>query len=918
MKLILENVTQHNLRIKKLEIPLHQLVGVSGPSGSGKSSLVVHTIFAESQRRFFSSLSTYQRQFFERWARPQVDKIHNLGASLLIGQKNVIRNSRSIVATTSGVHPLLCNLYAYSGKRFCPNCKSEIIVWDAKKIHKKFSSSTGEIWLGFPITLAIEKNIFEDELKAFLKQGLNQICVLSEMMSGLYKIQSLDNPEVFKTLLGKDVVFVCDRSPASSLSVDQIDEAIRMAEAWSPRLCVLFPKQKNWEMLAIQEVCSECGAYYGALTPDHFSFYSSVGACSGCTGFGAKRVIDLFDIASQMDDQKSLEEGFFSFLETPKFRAKRNQLLRMAQKHKVRTNKPWNELSLEEQDLFLHGSGSWRGLKQVFDRLEKKKYKMHVRIFLNRYYSEKECENCQGFRLKLKPRMVEVQGKSIHEILQMTIEELYAWIGSLDNKWVMDDILNPLKIRLNQLVSMGLGYLSLNRKSRTLSGGEVQRLSIVHQIGTGLSDTLYVLDEPSIGLHPRDSENLVKVCQSLVKQGNHCVVIEHDTEILSKLSTVLEMGPGSGREGGVVVWQGNTQKWKERFDAQQSKKKSFHKAYTPSFKHWIDIKGASGNNLKEVSCTIPQNCMVGVCGVSGSGKTSLILKTLIPFLEKSFGKSTDKKALPFREINFPTQGVTDVEYISQDLPVRSSRANLLTFSGAMDVIRKHFSASPEAKKKKLQPGHFSFNSDLGRCPTCKGMGAMTVEMIFMEDIRMTCEECAGLRFKPKVLGVHYRDKTISDILDMTVDDLCEFFDHDNRLKFIFSTLKSVGLGYLKAGQGCHTYSGGELQRLKIARIFLHPTRRKVLYVLDEPTTGLYFNEIRQLLFLFGQMVSQGHSVLVIEHHPEVLAACDYLIELGPEGGSKGGEIVFEGKSKKILKEKKSPTASYLSKAWNFK
>lgn len=907
MNLILENVTQHNLRIKKLEIPLHQLVGVCGPSGSGKSSLVVHTIFAESQRRYFSSLSTYQRQFFERWARPQVENIHNLGASLLVGQKNVIRNSRATVATTAGLLPLLCNLYAYGGEKFCPACGSKIVMWDGAALHQKLVPFQEELWLGFPVSLSGQKEVFEDEVKVFLKQGLNRICILPE-----FRFQELSDPHVIETLSGKDVVFICDRVPGSSLTGDQVDEAIRLALPWSTRLCVVRPEAQAWEMHSIQDACAHCGSHYGPLYPDHFSYTSSVGSCPECKGFGAKREVDLVEVASRMDATKSLEGGFFSFLETPRFRPKRQRLLAMVAQHGVPINVAWRELNTKQQEQVLFGEGSWKGLKHLFDRLEQKKYKMHVRIFLNRYYSEKECKSCQGTRLVPKSRLVKVQGKPIHEVMMFNIEQLSDWVRLAHGGGVSDDILNPLKSRLDQLMRLGLGYLILNRKSRSLSGGEVQRLSLVHHIGTGLSDTLYVLDEPSIGLHPRDSENLVKVCQALVVHGNHCLVIEHDTGILSHLDSVLEMGPSSGRDGGTVVWQGSARQWAHRIQSPKYKKRVFHKPYTPSFQKWIQMKGASGHNLKEVSCQIPENCLVGVCGVSGSGKTTLILKTLVPYLEYQFGKSSDERPLPVQEISLSARGIADVEYISQDLPVRSSRANLLTYTGAFDLIRKHFASSPDAKSKKLKPGHFSFNSDLGRCAVCKGMGEVVVEMIFMEDLHIPCDECMGLRFQQRVLDVRYRHKTISEILDMTVDELCEFFDHDARLKFILTTLKSVGLGYLRAGQGCHTYSGGELQRLKISGIFLHPTKRKVLYVLDEPTTGLHAGEVRQLLFLFGQMIKQGHTVLVIEHHPEVLAACDYLIELGPGGGDRGGEVIFEGSPRDLISHKDSPTAPYLA------
>lgn len=371
MNLILENVTQHNLRIKKLEIPLHQLVGVCGPSGSGKSSLVVHTIFAESQRRYFSSLSTYQRQFFERWARPRVESIHNLGASLWVGQKNVIRNSRATVATTAGLLPLLCNLYAYGGEKFCPACGSKLVVWDGAALHPKLVQFQEELWLGFPVSLSGQKQVFEDEVKVFLKQGLTRICILPE-----FRIQELSDPHVIATLLGKDVIFICDRSIASTLKVDQIDEVIRLAMSWSSRVCSIRPESKTWEMVSIQDACANCGSHYGPLYPDHFSYTSSVGSCPECKGFGAKREVDLAEVASRMDAAKSLEGGFFSFLETAQFRPKRQRLLAMVAQHGVPISLPWCELTAKQQELVLFGARSWKGLKHLFDRLERKKYKI--------------------------------------------------------------------------------------------------------------------------------------------------------------------------------------------------------------------------------------------------------------------------------------------------------------------------------------------------------------------------------------------------------------------------------------------------------------------------------------------------------------------------------------------------------------
>jgi excinuclease ABC subunit A len=911
MDLILENVTQHNLRIDELKIPLHKLVGVSGPSGSGKSSLVVHTIFAESQRRFFSSLSTYQRQFFEKWARPQVEAIHNLGASLFVGQKNVIRNSRATVASTSGLLPLLSNIWAYTGEKFCITCESEVKMWDSRKLVEVLAKEQGQLWLGFIFTLSDQKNIFQDEIKVFLRQGLNRICKVNDLKKGTITIYELQNESLLKNIKGEDVIFICDVMPSQHLTEEKVDECIRLSEAWSPRLCAIWPQKKSFAYFATQDVCSACGTHYGVLYPDHFSFTSSVGSCPDCKGFGAKRVIDLDEITLRYPTTLSLADGFLPFLETPRFKPKKKRLLDKALEKGVPVNKPWGQLTQKQKDLFLYGEGSWKGLKQLFDRLESRMYKMHVRIFLNRFRSEKTCETCQGTRLIPKSRAVRVMGKPLHEIMSWTLLELFHWVQALPTTEKSKTLVEPLQSRMHQLLGLGLGYLSINRKSKTLSGGEVQRLSLIHHLGTGLSDMLYVLDEPSIGLHPRDAQHLVKVCQDLVTRGNHCLVIEHDRNILAQLDTVIEMGPGSGREGGAVVWKGSGKAWQKRQENKYTKISPFAKPYTPKLNQWIEIKGAQGHNLKDVTCRFPQNALVGVCGVSGSGKTSPILKTLVPTLEAKFGKDNQVRSLPVESIEFSPGSISDVEYISQDLPIRSSRANLLTYTGAFDLIRKFFSKSPDAQKKKFKPGHFSFNSDLGRCLACKGLGEIIVEMVFMEDLRIPCDDCSGLKFQAKVLAIRYRGQTIADILDMTADDLCEFFDSDRRLKFIFTTLKSVGLGYLKAGQGCHTYSGGELQRLKIARIFLHPTKRKVLYVLDEPTTGLHWQEVQQLLFLFGQMISQGHSVVVIEHHPEVLASTDYLIELGPGGGGQGGRVIFQGPPKNILQRKTSPTAPFL-------
>ncbi len=907
--IILKQVRQHNLNISNLSLPMHQVVGVTGPSGSGKSSLVVHTLFAESQRKYLSSLSTYQRQFFERWARPKVEEIHNLGASLYVGPKNNIKNARASVGTTSGLYPLFANLFAYYGKRVCPKCESDVYVHTSESFFEalKKDKPQSPVWVGFPLHFVKDPKIFKEEVSLFLKQGMDRLCLQSSLRKGDYKIENLMDPGLLQNLPGAEVVFLIQLDRPEGL--ESCEELFRLVMAFSPRIALLYPEQKKISYVAIQEVCAQCEEPYGTLLPEHFSFYSSLGACPGCQGFGAKRIIDVKKLSAEQDSNLSIEDGFFSFFESPRLKRFKQRLLNFCEKHHIPKHAPWFGLSESQQDSVLYGEGRFGGLKGFFKRLEENKYKMWVRIFLNQHYSEVTCDRCDGSRLIRKSGLATLNGLTIQELMGCSIEKVQDWLHTLlKSRSFITEAADPLIARLSLLMKMGVGYLPLNRASKTLSGGEVQRLSLIHHIGTQLSDTLYVLDEPSVGLHPKDCEHVVSACQALVKQGNHVLMVEHDESILSSLDHVVELGPGSGKQGGKVVWQGKSSDWKERRFKGREK---ILVAHTRK-KNVMAIECATGHNLQNVSCELPLQSLVGVCGVSGSGKTSLIIETLVPYLEQSFGQTPSVVPLPVSDVNFSVEAISDVQYISQSLPIRSSRANLLTFSGAMNVIRQVYAATPESQKKKFKVGHFSFNSVLGQCPTCQGAGEVVFEMVFMEDLRVPCEQCRGSRYKDEVLKIQYQGHTISDILKLTVDEAAEFFEHDARLTQIFSILQKVGLGYLAAGQGIHTYSGGELQRLKISRIFMSPTRRPVLYVLDEPTTGLHRGEVAQLLRLFRELIELGHSVIVIEHHAEVLAHCDHLIELGPVGGDEGGKLIFQGPVSRFVKSKKSPTAPFVS------
>jgi excinuclease ABC subunit A len=915
--IVLKQVTQHNLRIAEIAIPMHRLVGVTGPSGSGKSSLVIHTLYAESQRRYLSSLSTYQRQFFEKWAKPAVEEVLHVGASLLVGPKNQIRNARATVATTSGLYPLLCDLYAQFGQAYCPMCDAPISYISSEQHHPKLRERPGTFWAGFPMRLASEKHLFHEEMKEFLKQGLDQV-VVYEGTETVWDVRSLLEPGVMEALRGKEVFFVLLQSSGETVTLAETEELHRAIRLWSSRGAWMHPQDRLVEFFALEDVCAECGSFVGPLLPDYFSFYSSLGSCPDCHGFGAHRVIDPVKISEELNTDLSLSQGFFYFLGSPRFSAFRSRFFLHCQKLGVALDMPWRLLSSEQKNSVLYGRGNWKGLKGFFDRLEAKKYRMTVRIFLNRFYSEVSCERCQGTRLSARGRKVVLGNQTLPQLTQGSISQVHLWFEEgVHRHRIPEETAKPFRDRLNMLKALGLGYLTLNRKSKTLSGGEVQRLSIVHHIGTELSDTLYVMDEPSIGLHPRDCQGLLAVCRNLANQGNHVVIIEHDETLLRRMDHIVELGPGSGKEGGQVVWEGPASDWQsvdQRYPSTSTLKlhtRLIPRPYTPRLTHWLEVEGAKGHNLKNVSCRFPLQCLVGVCGVSGSGKTSLLIDTVVPFLQRKWGHQPDQVPLEVEEVTVSPRWVSDVHFISQSLPVRSSRANLLTFTAAMDVIRKLFAALPAAKSHRFQAGHFSFNSPLGQCPTCRGAGQIWVEMVFMEDLCLTCDDCHGQRFKAEVLEVRWRSKSILDVLNLTVDEAAEFFADEGKLRQIFSVLKSVGLGYLVCGQSIDTFSGGELQRLKIAEIFLNKMRRNHLYVLDEPSTGLHAGEIRQMIYLFFQMIQQGHSVIVIEHHPEVLAQCDYLVELGPGGGEEGGQVIFQGPPADLRHIKRSPTAPFL-------
>ncbi|NWG13222.1 MAG: excinuclease ABC subunit UvrA [Acidobacteria bacterium] len=953
----------HNLRNLTVSIPLNALTVITGVSGSGKSSLAFDTLYAEGQRRYVASLSAYARQFLERIDRPDVEDIVGICPALAIRQRTYTRNPRSTVATVTEIGDYLRLLYARIGVTRCHQC-GRVVERDTPDRIADFVLSLPSgtrLLLCIPLRMrdADTPGSSADSGRSRARRsdaratGLDPAARLRMIVPGLERqgfarllvgaevVELAGAPELFSRNPDADLKIVVDRlivqDTIRKRLIDSLETCMREAEG---RIEILLPAD---DPAGIQEMietrfpeirwtphpagtlvkfsdrfeCQLCRTTYEEPEPRLFSFNNPFGACPECQGFGNTITLDL-DLVIP-DKSKSLSQGAVHPWTRPRYRAFQSRLIQFAERQGIPLDVAWSELSEAARTWIVEGKDSFPGILGFFDHLEKKKYKMHVRIFISRYRGYTTCRSCQGRRLRREARDVYVGGKAITEILAMTTLEAARFFAALRlsqaEEGVGARILKEIRQRLDLLLRVGLEYLTLDRLSSTLSGGESQRIQLATSLGSMLAGTLYVLDEPSIGLHPRDNLRLIETLLKLKELGNTVVVVEHDPEIMRSADHIIDLGPRAGENGGRIVAEGDFASIVREPNSLTGRYLSGEaRISVPLFRRMdngrcLELIGARRHNLKDLSLKIPLGMMVCVTGVSGSGKSTLVHDVLYVAIKKAKGELKDVPA--GCQSLHGADKIADVVLVDQSPVGRTPRSNPATYVKAFDDIRSIFAETRDAYSRNLGAAHFSFNLSGGRCETCQGSGTITVEMQFLADVELTCEDCRGKRFKPSVLEVTYRGRNIAEVLDLTVHEAMDFFAGHSRLLKKLRVLEEIGLGYLRLGQSATSLSGGEAQRMKLASYIARGSTADSLFIFDEPTTGLHFDDIKKLLAALDKLIGQGNSVIVIEHNMDVIKTADWIIDLGPEGGDAGGEVVFEGSPDDIIACERSYTGQFL-------
>ena len=892
----------HNLKNITIDIPRNKLVVISGVSGSGKSSLAFDTLFAEGQRRYVESLSAYARQFLGRMQKPDVDFIDGIPPAIAIEQKVTNRNPRSTVGTVTEIHDYLKLLYARAGRTISPISGMEV---KRHSVHDVVECLRGQE-LGTKVLLLspiVAENVTE-QLTIWQHEGFSRLYSIKEDGSGetlrINANNAIDTNSVF---------LLVDRLVADGelSTLNRFADSVQTAFFEGKGECRLVLTQKNATnntILVFSQRFEADGITFVEPSEHLFDFNNPLGACPTCGGFG--NVIGIDPDLVVPDKSKTIYEGAIACWRGEKMSQWNDALVYVADKFNFPIHTPYYELTTEQKQLLWTGNEYFHGLNDFFHELESKQYaKIQYRVMLSRYRGKAICPDCLGKRLRKEAEYVLVDGKSITELNQMPISNLRLLVDNWQLPEAFAPLIAEIRSRLQFMQDVGLGYLTLNRMSSTLSGGEGQRINLAKSLGSSLVGSLYVLDEPSIGLHPRDTQRLIYVLKQLRDLGNTIVVVEHDDEIQKAADYTIEIGPKAGRHGGEVVYAGTPKIEKFTYSIPP---------YRRQWNNYIEVIGATENNLKNINVRFPLNVMTVVTGVSGSGKSSLISKVLYPALKKYYGGIAERTG-DFGSLHGSLHLIHDVEFVDQNPLTKSSRSNPVTYLKAYDEIRKLYADQQLSKQMGFTPAHFSFNTPGGRCEACQGDGKVTIEMQFMADITLECEHCHGKRFKQEILDVLYREKSIYDILEMTVNQAIEFFSEDTACKKIVNRLRplqDVGIGYVKLGQSGSTLSGGESQRVKLASFLSQENAEPTLFIFDEPTTGLHHHDITVLLKALNALISRGHTVLIIEHNPSIILAADHIIDLGKEGGDQGGTIVAEGTPEQIME----CTDSYTGKALN--
>jgi excinuclease ABC subunit A len=965
--IVVRGARVHNLKNVDFEIPHNALTVVTGVSGSGKSSLAFDTVYAEGQRRYVESLSAYARQFLERIEKPDVDLIEGIAPAIAIRQKNSTRNPRSTVATATEIYDYLRLLFARIGRTYCRQCGQEVkkdtvdeiaqnilALGDGTRLNVLFpvqrreavSAGKAKSKAKKPAKAAAAPDpSLNDRLFDLRKRGFNRLFQNGQIFefSTPESLLDIDFSQPVYVLVDRIVVGPDQRTRI----VDAVEQGYREAGEIVFETAPREGEESRQIRFAQRFECKRCHIFYQEPEPRLFSFNNPFGACPRCQGFGNTIDFDL-DLVIP-DPYKTLAEGAIEPWTKPKYRAHQTELRKFAKQHGILADVPWRELERDQQQLVLEGEGKFPGVHGFFAWLERKKYKLHVRVFLSRYRGYAQCPECGGARLRSEARQIRIEDKNICQVTAFTVEEAANFFTSLklsrEHLDIAEKILEQVQQRLKFLNDVGLEYLTLDRLASTLSGGESQRIQLATSLGSRLVGALYVLDEPSIGLHSRDTARLVGILHELRNLGNTILVVEHDPDVMRAADCILDLGPGAGENGGRIMASASYADLKKipasltgrylndelRIQIPQVRRK----AGTPV----IGVEGATAHNLKNLSVQIPLGMLVAITGVSGSGKSTLVHDILYQALaaEKGITTGPGPAMNGFKRVT-GGQYVADVVLVDQSPIGRTPRSNPVTYIKAFDAMRELFASITEAAKRGFNAGHFSFNIPGGRCETCQGDGTVTVEMQFLADVELLCEDCKGTRYKPGVLEVRYKGKNIHEVLNLTVREAMSFFSGLPKITDKLRVLEEVGLGYLRLGQSATTLSGGEAQRMKLAAHLVPAGRvrgvqepetpeekeerrraragKGALYIFDEPTTGLHFDDVSKLLAAFRKLIEAGGSVLVIEHNMDVIKTADWVIDLGPEGGNRGGEIVVTGTPEAVAKCTKSYTGKWLGRILN--
>lgn len=905
----------NNLKNIDVDIPRNKLVVITGLSGSGKSSLAFDTLYAEGQRRYVESLSSYARQFLGRMSKPECDFIKGIPPAIAIEQKVISRNPRSTVGTSTEIYEYLWLLFARIGKTYSP-ISGALVKKDSPEdiVNCMLSYPAGTRYTVLAPLLPRDGRTRAEQIEMDMKQGFTRLEVNGEMV----------RIEDYQEQADDQIYLLIDRMSCDNAkdSISRLTDSAETAMYEGDGACLLrfYLPDGTTKLHSFSTKFEADGMTFSEPTDQMFSFNSPVGACPVCEGFG--KVIGIDEHLVIPNRALSVYDGAVMCWRGEKMGEWLNEFLQEAPAHDFPIFAPYYELTQAQKDYLWHGPRDKACIDSFFKMLEENQYKIQYRVMLARYRGKTVCHECKGSRLKKEALYVKVGGRHISELVEMPVQQLREFFRTLQldahDAAVAKRLLNEINNRLAFLDDVGLGYLTLNRPSNSLSGGESQRINLATSLGSSLVGSLYILDEPSIGLHSRDTDRLVKVLRQLQQLGNTVVVVEHDEEIIRAADYIIDIGPDAGRLGGEIVYQGDMKDLQKGSRSHTVRYLLGEETIDPPLTHrswnnYIEIKGARENNLKGIDVRFPLNVMTVVTGVSGSGKSTLVRDIFYKAVKREYSESSDRPG-EFVSLGGDLSAVSDIEFVDQNPIGKSSRSNPVTYLKAYDEIRKLFADQPLAKQMGYGAGHFSFNTEGGRCEECKGEGTVTVEMQFMADLVLECESCHGKRFKNDTLEVQFQGKNIYDILEMTVNQAIEFFSEYGQKKIVkkLQPLQEVGLGYIKLGQSSSTLSGGENQRVKLAYFLSCEKNQPTIFVFDEPTTGLHFHDIKKLLYAFDALIARGHTVVIIEHNLDVIKCADYLIDLGPEGGDKGGNLVACGTPEEVARCAASYTGQYLA------